>query len=101
VERGKTYSYSVQAVTSSGATSNSEIRSVKATASWFHTGKKWLFLSVVLFSVVVIYSIYHARSGKDIFIRRIPGLEAVDEAIGRATEMGRSILYILGLGSIS
>jgi len=29
VERGKTYSYSVQAVTSSGATSNSEIRSVK------------------------------------------------------------------------
>ena len=101
VERGKTYSYSVQAVTASGATSNSEIRSVEATASWFHTGKKWLFLSVVLFSVVVIYSIYHARSGKDIFIRRIPGLEAVDEAIGRATEMGRSILYILGLGSVS
>ena len=27
--------------------------------------------------------------------RRIPGLEAVDEAIGRATEMGRSIMYIL------
>ena len=29
-----------------------------------------------------------------------PGLEAVDEAIGRATEMGRSILYVLGMADI-
>ncbi|HIA69819.1 TPA: fibronectin type III domain-containing protein [Candidatus Poribacteria bacterium] len=102
VERGIIYSYLVQAINASGATADSEATSVEATASWFHTGKKWLFLSVVLFSVVVIYSIYHAtRSGKDIFIRRIPGLEAVDEAIGRATEMGRSILYIVGLGGVS
>jgi len=101
VERGIIYSYLVQAINASGATADSEATSVEATASWFHTGKKWLFLSVVLFSVVVIYSIYHARSGKDIFIRRIPGLEAVDEAIGRATEMGRSILYVLGLGGVS
>ena len=45
-------------------------------------------------------NIYYARSGKEVFIRRIPGLEAVDEAIGRATEMGRSILYVLGLGGV-
>ncbi len=68
---------------------------------WFHTGKKWVFLSVVLYSVTVVYCIYHARSGKKLFIRRIPGLEAVDEAIGRSTEMGRPIMYILGLGSVS
>ena len=43
----------------------------------------------------------NARSGKEVFVRRIPGLEAVDEAIGRATEMGRSILYVLGLGGVS
>ncbi len=67
---------------------------------WFHTGKIWIFLAVIVYSAVVIYSIYHARSGKDIFIRRIPGLEAVEEAIGRATEMGRPILYILGLGGV-
>ena len=68
---------------------------------WFHTGKTWIFVSVVLFSVTVIYSIYRARGGGDIFIRRIAGLEAVDEAIGRSTEMGRPILYILGLGGVS
>ena len=67
---------------------------------WFHTGKIWIFISVILFSYAIIHSIYHARSGGDIFIRRIAGLEAVDEAIGRSTEMGRPILYILGLGTV-
>jgi hypothetical protein len=68
---------------------------------WFDTRKTWIFVSVVLFSVAVMYSIYHARGGGNIFIRRIAGLEAVDEAIGRSTEMGRPILYILGLGGVS
>ena len=67
---------------------------------WFHTGKIWIFASVVLFSYAIIHSIYHARGGGNIFIRRIAGLEAVDEAIGRSTEMGRPILYILGLGTV-
>ena len=56
---------------------------------------------MLLFSAAILWNIYDARSGKDIFVRRIPGLEAVDEAIGRATEMGRSILYSTGLGGVS
>ena len=68
---------------------------------WFDPGKIWIFFAVLLYSATVVYCIYHARSGKELFIRRIPGLEAVDEAIGRATEMGRSIMYILGLGGVS
>ena len=68
---------------------------------WFDTAKIWIFLAMILYSATVVYCIYHARSGKELFIRRIPGLEAVDEAIGRATEMGRSIMYILGLGGVS
>ena len=68
---------------------------------WFDVEKTGIFVSVVLFSVAVMYSIYRARGGGDIFIRRIAGLEAVDEAIGRSTEMGRPILYILGLGGVS
>ena len=38
--------------------------------------------------------------GRSLFIRRIPGLAALDEAVGRATEMGRPILFSLGLGSL-
>ncbi len=73
---------------------------VKATGQWFHTGKTPLFLAMLLFSSAIVWNIYHARSGREVFIRRIPGLEAVEEAIGRATEMGRSILYVLGLGGV-
>ncbi|MDE0186339.1 MAG: fibronectin type III domain-containing protein [Candidatus Poribacteria bacterium] len=99
---GPAYTYSVQAITASESTVNSaETAPVKAVGNWFHFGKRWIFLALILFSVAVVYSIYHARRGKEIFIRRIPGLEAVDEAIGRSTEMGRPIMYILGLGSVS
>ncbi len=102
VTRGTPYAYIVQAVTDAGGTANSGATvPVRPVGSWFHTGKKWIFLSVILYSITVVYCIYHARSGREIFIRRIPGLEAVDEANGRATEMGRSILYVMGLGGVS
>ena len=35
-------------------------------------------------------------SQKSLFIRKIAGLEAVDEAVGRATEMGKKIFFIPG-----
>jgi hypothetical protein len=49
----------------------------------------------------MVYCIYRARRGREFFIRRISGLEAVDEAIGRATEMGKPILYLTGLHGIN
>jgi hypothetical protein len=38
-----------------------------------------------------------ARKGKEIYIRPIAGLAAIDEAVGRATEMGRPVLFVSGL----
>lgn len=55
----------------------------------------------VLIVVFVLYNI--ARAGKtkgEIFIRRIPGLNALDDAIGRATEMGRPVLMVPGIGGL-
>ena len=46
------------------------------------------------------YFVSKARTGKELFIRKIPGLAAVEEAVGRATEMGKPILYVPGLGDI-
>ena len=101
IEKGNAYAYIVRAVSETEATVDSEQTApVKGTGEWFHTGKIPLFIAMLLFGAVIVWNIYYARSGKDIFVRRIPGLEAVDEAIGRATEMGRSILYTLGLGRI-
>ncbi len=102
VEEGTAYTYIVRAVSETEATVDSEQTvPVKGTGEWFHTGKLPLFIAMLLFSAAIVWNTYHARSGKEIFVRRIPGLEAVDEAIGRATEMGRSILYVLGLGGVS
>ncbi|RKU31726.1 hypothetical protein C6495_12240 [Candidatus Poribacteria bacterium] len=105
VETGIDYVYVVRAVSKTEATeetADSEITEpVQATGQWFHTGKIPLFCAMLIFSAAIVGNIYYARSGKEIFVRRIPGLEAVDEALGRATEMGRSILYVLGLGGVS
>jgi hypothetical protein len=40
---------------------------------------------------------HSARRGAHHFIRRIAGLDAIEEAVGRATEMGRPILYVPGI----
>ena len=102
IEKGNAYAYIVRAITETEATVVSEETApVKGTGEWFHIGKIPLFIAMLLFSAAILWNIYNARSGKEVFVRRIPGLEAVDEAIGRATEMGRSILYVLGLGGVS
>jgi len=101
IEKGNAYAYIVRAVSGTEATVDSEETApVKGTGEWFHTGKVPLFITMIAFSIAIGISIYYARSGEEVFIRRIPGLEAVNEAIGRATEMGRSILYVLGLGGV-
>jgi Domain of unknown function (DUF6754) len=56
-----------------------------------------VLVAVVAFVLTVVALVEWARRGAKLFIRRIAGLEAVEEAVGRATEMGRPILYVPGL----
>lgn len=69
---------------------------VKSTAQWFNWERINVFVGVLLLCGFIIYYINQAKAGKELFIRRIAGLEAVDEAVGRATEMGKKIFYIPG-----
>ena len=55
---------------------------------------------LVFFSGLILYRILAAIGGKQPFIRRIPGLAAIDEAVGRATEMGKPITFSIGLGGL-
>lgn len=41
-----------------------------------------------------------ARRGRPIYIRRITGLDHLDDALGRATEMGRPIIFSPGFGDL-
>ncbi len=79
------------------ATSESEVAGpVKSSAQWFDWRRLNVFVGVILLCAFILYYIYQAKKGKALFIRKIAGLEAVDEAVGRATEMGKSIFYIPG-----
>jgi hypothetical protein len=69
---------------------------VSATAQWFNGQRRNVLVGLALLCIFIIYYINRARAGKELFIRKIAGLEAVNEAVGRATEMGRKILYIPG-----
>ncbi len=68
---------------------------------WLDTG--WFGIVITLVMVTFILSnIYRADKGKkELFIRRIPGLNAIDDAIGRATEMGRPVIMVPGIGSLN
>ena len=67
--------------------------------NWFNTGMLNVLFATILFGAAVVFFINRAKSGAPLYIRPIPGINAVDEAIGRATEMGRPILFILGTGT--
>ncbi len=56
---------------------------------------------LVLFVAPVLFYIWRAKRGAKISIRRLPGIDAVDEAIGRTVELGRPISFTSGLTGIS
>ena len=78
-----------------------EIASGASANNWFNMGRMYNFAIIVVLSALVLFFISKARRGIHIYIRRIAGLEAIDEAIGRATEMGRSMYYLCGLGTMA
>jgi hypothetical protein len=67
---------------------------------WFRYDRLNALILMILFSASVILYTRWARQGKPLFIRKIPGLDAVEEAVGRATEMGRPVLFIPGIDEL-
>ncbi len=74
--------------------------SVTSSAQWFDFRRRNVLVGVVVLCFLIIFYINQAKSGKELYIRKIAGMEAVDEAVGRATEMGKKIFYISGLGDM-
>lgn len=57
----------------------------------------WVSITVVLLSLIIVGRILLSQYGPVPFIRRIVGLNAIDEAVGRATEMGRPVMMVPGI----
>ncbi len=102
LKNGQKYYYMVR-TWADGEYSDSKITSTPAIpkAQWFHTKRVVALTILVIFTLLLFYYLQLAKKGAPLWIRKIAGLEAIDEAVGRSVEMGRPILYILGLGAIS
>lgn len=67
---------------------------------WFNTQRVNVLFGTVISFLFILGFVLYAKSGRKLYIRPIAGLQAIDDAIGRATEMGRPILYSAGLGKM-
>jgi hypothetical protein len=70
---------------------------IAPTVQWFDGTRFWFLVTLLLFCGAVLGYIAVARRGMPLKVRKIAGLAAVDEAVGRATEMGRSVLFVPGI----
>jgi|WetSurMetagenome_2_1015567.scaffolds.fasta_scaffold16238_2 hypothetical protein len=96
VDNGKAYYYYVVAKFDGQIAKSNVVGPIQASIQYFHMGR---LISVLLLGILVgmiLFYINQAKAGKDLFIRKIAGLEAVDEAVGRATEMGKKVFYVPG-----
>ena len=74
---------------------------VRPTRQWFDGRRFYLLLIGSLICSAVIVYIILARSGRRYTIRKIAGLDAMEDAVGRATEMGRACLFVPGVNDIN
>ena len=64
---------------------------------FFKKESSLMFFTLVFVSSVLMISVFWAESGNDVFIREIAGIKAIEEAVGRATEMGKPVLFVPGI----
>lgn len=68
----------------------------RAIPNWFAWHRLNNLILMLVLCGSVLFFIEWAKRNPNLFIRRLTGLEALDEAVGRATEMGKPIMYTTG-----
>ena len=103
VEAGVTYVYAIAAAGPGDTFSPLAVAAKPVTAKmqFINQGKLWFFIIMMLISIVIIYFVFYAKRGGKIKVRPIAGLEAVSEAVGRSTEMGKPVLFVPGILDIN
>jgi hypothetical protein len=69
--------------------------------AFFRLDRSNILLILLVFGVLFVYCIRLAARGRKFFVRKIAGLEAVEEAVGRSTEMGKAVLYVPGIDDVN
>ncbi len=101
VQNGKEYEYKLVAFVNGIQQDPSKGSVVKATAQWYDPARTNILIVVIIYTLLLMFLVQMAKQGKALFIRRIAGLDELDEAVGRATEMGKPVLYVPGLSGMT
>ncbi|MGE5179399.1 MAG: DUF6754 domain-containing protein [Bacteroidota bacterium] len=100
VQNGTEYEYQLIADPPNPALDSGLSEPAAPNPDWIDTTKVNVLVVALLFFLVLFYFINRAHHGVRWKFRTIPGLIAIEEAIGRATEMGKGVLYIPGVQDI-
>lgn len=92
-----TYSYYIVAKGAAMEAQSVMSQPIQPEREWINLDRIYLFIIMLIIAAAVIFFVETAKRGKQLFIRKIAGLEAIDDAVGRATEMGRPVLFIPGI----
>ncbi|MFO8070928.1 MAG: DUF6754 domain-containing protein [Polyangia bacterium] len=99
---GDGYRYLVRAVGEGGVSAATPPSAeVSPRPSWIDTGRLANLAAVLLFAAMFFFLVRRGSRGAELYIRPIAGLEAAGDAVGRAAEMGRPVLYAPGLTSVT
>jgi hypothetical protein len=64
------------------------------------TGRRFELVTLVVICVIIYYFIYRSRKGRVPEIRTLPAIDALEEAVGRAVELGKEVHYTTGLSGL-
>jgi hypothetical protein len=64
-------------------------------AAWFNR-KRWVHLALISLIAGSLAGFTYLARRRKLFVRRLPAVDAIEDAVGRSTEMGRPILYVTG-----
>jgi Domain of unknown function (DUF6754) len=95
---GVKYSYKLRII--EDPAKESEIVSAVSKGQWLNTDHTIVLIATLLYVALVVFFIQRAKHGPKMYVRPIPGINAVEDAVGRATEMGKPVLYVPGIGVI-
>jgi hypothetical protein len=94
---GTDYYYVVRTLAADGRSDSAPSAPARSSPQWFKTEITSVAIASVIFCAATLVLLNLGKRGRQYYIRPIGGINAIDEAIGRATEMGKPILFVPGL----
>lgn len=76
-------------------------QALEESREWFDVSRTSHLVALLIFSGLFFFFIWRGRRGKSLYIRPIDALVGMQDAVGRAAEMGKPMVYVPGLGSLT